>query len=230
MNDDVPVDVDLARVWERVAGDVWARPVGRLEQSLGRLLGSRGLARAVVTTPSLVASWLLASVMVMAVGVLVTAQTGAPWVALLTPALAGVGVAFAYGPGVDPAWELGRSVAISDRMVLLARVAAVFVANALLGLAATVVVGEALTLVLHWLAPMAMLSALGLAVASATRSASVGAAVVLAGWATIVVGGSVSIGGMAAVEETALLPTYAAAAVVLAVVALVMTEKRAPGW
>ena len=45
---------------------------------------------------------------------------------LLAPAIAGAGIAYAYGPGVDPAYELSMSMAVSDRMVLLARVLAIF--------------------------------------------------------------------------------------------------------
>ena len=72
------------------------------------MLRSPGLARALVTTPSLVLSWILASVVVLAAGVIATASTDTPWVALLAPALAGIGIAYAYGPGIDPAFELGE--------------------------------------------------------------------------------------------------------------------------
>jgi len=164
------------------------------------------------------------------VGVVVTAQTGEPWIALLAPVLAGVGIAFAYGPGVDPAWELSRSMAIRERTVLLSRVVAVFAVNALLGLLGSFVVGDALTLTLHWLVPMAMLSALGLAAASASGSAPVGAAAVVLGWALIVLGGSVSLGGMAAVQDARLMPIYSALAVVLAGVALALSNRKATGW
>ena len=57
--------------------------------------------------------------------------------ALLAPAFAAAGIAYAYGPGMDPAWELSQSMAVSDRMVLLVRALAVFALNAALGLAAT---------------------------------------------------------------------------------------------
>ena len=116
------LDVDLGRVWTVVAGEVMATPVGRVERFAGWLLHSPGLARAIVATPSLVLSWLLASAVVLAVGVVVTAVSGSgtPWVALLAPALAGAGVAYAYGPGIDPAFELSQTMAVPDRLVLLA--------------------------------------------------------------------------------------------------------------
>jgi len=230
VSDRVPPDVDFGRVWAHVAGDVWSPPPRAAERVLARLLDSQVFARVIVTTPSLVVSWLLASVVVLGVGIVVTAQTGQPWIALLAPVLAGIGIAFAYGPGVDPAWELSRSMAISERTVLLSRVASVFVVNALLGLLASIVVGDALTLTLQWLVPMAMLSALGLAAASASGSAPVGAAAVVLGWALIVLGGSVSLGGMAAVQDARLLPIYGALAVVLAGVALALSERKATEW
>ena len=61
--------------------------------------------------------------------------------ALLAPAVAAAGIAYAYGPGIDPAWELSWSMAVSDRMVLLVRAVAVFGLNAVLGLAASAASG-----------------------------------------------------------------------------------------
>jgi hypothetical protein len=180
------LDVDLDRVWTRVAGEVWAREPGRLEQLAARLLGSPGLARALVTTPSLLLSWVLASVAVLAVGVLATYGSGEPWVALLAPALAGAGIAYAYGPGIDPAFELGRTMVVSDRTILLARGLAVFGLNALLGMVASLVTVEATDLTWKWLVPMATVSALGLAGATLSGSANTGVATALAGWAVIV--------------------------------------------
>src|SRR6266581_9088461 len=135
----VPGDVDLDRVWLGVAAAVWQRRPGRLERLAGRLLRSPGLARALLTTPSLLVPWLIATVVVVGAGALATLGTGQPLVWLVTPALAAAGIAYAYGPGIDPAWELSCSMAVSDRMVLLVRALAVFAVNAALGLAASVV-------------------------------------------------------------------------------------------
>ena len=110
-------DVDLDRVWTYVAAEVWRRKPNRLERLTGRLLRSPGLARALLTTPSLLLPWLIASIAVLTAGVAATLGTGQPLVALLAPALAGAGIAYAYGPGIDPAWELSRSMAVGDRMV-----------------------------------------------------------------------------------------------------------------
>jgi len=218
------LDVDLDRVWQRVSAEVWASPVGAVERLAGRLLGSPGLARALVTTPSLVLSWLVATAAVLAVGVVVTRGTGLPLVALLAPALAGAGIAYACGPGVDPAFELSQSRAVSDRMVLLVRAVAVFGVNAALGLAASLLTAGAVGLALGWLVPMADVSALALAAATLARSANVGVAAGLAGWCIVVLGATVSTHGLAAAALNAtLMPGYLAATAICAGLALYPT-------
>ena len=63
-----PQDVDLDRVWVEVATAVWHRQPGPVERLAGRLLRSPGLARALVTTPSLLLRWMIASVVVLGAG------------------------------------------------------------------------------------------------------------------------------------------------------------------
>ena len=104
--DTVPADVDLGRVWTGVAAEVWRRRPGPAGAAAGRLLRSPGLARALVATPSLLLGWIIATVVVLVVGVAATLATGTPYVALCAPAVAAAGIAYAYGPGIDPAWEL----------------------------------------------------------------------------------------------------------------------------
>ena len=118
--------VDLDRVWLGVATEVWRRRPGRIERSAIRVLRSPGLARALLITPSLLVPWLIASVVVLAAGVAATVGSGVSVVPLVAPAVAAAGIAYAYGPGIDPAYELSRSMAVSDRMVLLVRAVAVF--------------------------------------------------------------------------------------------------------
>jgi hypothetical protein len=184
--DTAPADVDLGRVWTGVAAQVWHRQPGWIERLAGRLLRSPGLARALVTTPSLLLGWVIATVVVLGVGLLATLSTGTPFVELLAPAVAAAGIAYAYGPGIDPAWELSRSMAVSDRMVLLVRALAVFGLNAALGLAAAAASGAAATVTFGWLIPMTAVCALALAAATLSRSANVGVAAGLSGWAITV--------------------------------------------
>jgi hypothetical protein len=189
----------------------WQRQPGQVERAAGRLLRSPGLARALVTTPSLLLPWLIASAVVLAAGAAATLGTRQPWVGLLAPVVAAAGIAYAYGPGIDPAWELSQSLAVSSRMVLLVRALAVFGLNAALGLAASAVSGAAAALTFGWLIPMTAVCALALAVATVTRSAIMGVAAGVAGWVITVLSGAASGGQFTtAVTNSALILPYLA--------------------
>ena len=230
LRNDVPDDVDLGRVWVSVAARVWRREPGWLERTASRLLRSPGLARALLTTPSLLLPWLLASVAVLAAGAAATTGSGQPLVALLAPAVAAAAIAYCYGPGMDPAWELSCSMAVSDRMVLLVRALAVFAVNAVLGLAASVVSAlsvssAAAAVTFGWLIPMTAVCAFALAVATVARSASAGAAAGVAAWLIIVLSGRVASGHFAAaVTDTVLFLPYLAIGAGCAAVALYATR------
>jgi hypothetical protein len=220
-----PPDVDLDRVWIGVAAQVWRRQPGPVERTAGRLLRSPGLARALLATPSLLLPWLIASVAVLAVGAVATRATGQPLVALMAPAVAAAGIAYAYGPGIDPAWELSRSMAVSDRMVLLVRALAVFAVNALLGLAASFASGTAAALTFGWLIPMTAVCALALAAATAVRSPNAGVAAGVAGWTITLLSGQAATGQFTAVvSSSALVPAYLAVAAVCAAVVAYATR------
>src|SRR6516225_9012487 len=233
---DAPDDVDLDRVWISVAAQVWRREPGRLERTASRLLRSPGLARALLTTPSLLLPWLLASVVVLAAGAAATLSSGQPLVALLAPAVAAAAIAYSYGPGIDPAWELSCSMAVSDRMVLLVRALAVFAVNAVLGLAASAVAaavglpagstsGAAAAVTFGWLIPMTAVCAFALAVATVARSASAGAAAGVTAWLIIVLSGRVASGNFGtAVTDTVLFLPYLAIGAGCAVIALYATR------
>ena len=47
---------------------------------------------------------------VLAVGALAQVGAGQPLVWLIAPVVAAVGIAYSYGPGLDPAWELSCSM------------------------------------------------------------------------------------------------------------------------
>jgi hypothetical protein len=224
--DTAPADVDLDRVWTGVAAQVWHRQPGWIERLAGRLLRSPGLARALVTTPSLLLGWVIATVVVLGAGLLATLGTGTPFVGLLAPAVAAAGIAYAYGPGIDPAWELSRSMAVSDRMVLLVRAFAVFGLNAVLGLAAAAASGAAAAVTFGWLIPMTATCALALAAATLSRSANVGVAAGLGGWAITVL--SAGTGGRytAVLTDSSLVLPYLAFAACCG--ALVLYATRIP--
>ena len=220
-----PDGVDLDRVWIGVAAEVWHRRPGLAERLASRLLRSPGLARALLTTPSLLLGWVLATAVVLLAGVAFTFSTGTPWVALIAPPIAGAGIAYAYGPGIDPSWELSQSMAVSDRMVLLVRALAVFGLNAILGLVASAASGAVAAVTFGWLVPMTAVCGLALAAATLTRSPNVGVLAGLAGWLIIVLGERVGQGQLtAAVTSTALILPYLAVAAGGVVIAVYTTR------
>jgi hypothetical protein len=220
-----PADVDLDRVWTGVAAQVWLRRPGRIERLAARLLRSPGLARALVVTPSLLIGWVIATAVVLLVGMAATLGTHTPYVALFEPAVAAAGIAYAYGPGIDRAWELSQSMAVSDRMVLLVRALAVFGLNAGLGLAASAASGTAAAVTFGWLVPMTAVCALALAAATLARSANVGVIVGLGGWAIVVLAGQSASGRLTAViTDTVLVLPYLAFAAVCAAIAWAATR------
>jgi hypothetical protein len=204
-----PPDVDLDRVWTGVAAQVWLRRLGRIERLAARLLRSPGLARALVVTPSLLIGWVIATAVVLLAGIAATLGTHTPYVALFDPAVAAAGIAYAYGPGIDPAWELSQSMVVSDRMVLLARALAVFGLNAVLGLLASAASGAAVAVTFGWLVPMTAVCALALAAATLARSANVGVAAGISGWVITVLAGKAIAGPVtAAVASPSLVLPY----------------------
>lgn len=115
----------------------------------------------------------LATTLVLALGTfvtLVTAQTAPAIESLplvyLAPIVAALGLAFLYGPGLDPASEIEVAAPTSPRLIFLIRLMLVFAFNLGLGLMGTLVLVVVHTdfslwpLIESWLAPMACLSAL----------------------------------------------------------------------
>ena len=238
MTDDIDRNgVDLGRVWTGIAAQVWQRRPGPVERLAARLLRSPGLARALLTTPSLLLPWLISTVVIFGVGGLINLAAGEPLVWLLAPGMAAIGIAYAYGPGVDPAWELASSMPVSERMVLLVRAVSVFAVNAGLGLVVSGVsywatadglhgagghaaAASAAAVTFAWLIPMTAVCALTLAVAVVTRSAAAGALTGVLAWGAAVLASRVSAGAFtAAVGDTATyLPYLAVAACAIAVI------------
>lgn len=220
-----PPDVDLGRVWIGIAAQVWRRKPRWLERAAARVLRSPGLARALLTTPSLLVPWLVATAAVVGAGTAATLTTGEPLVWVITPALAAAGIAYAYGPGIDPAWELSCSLPVSDRLVLMVRALAVFAVNAALGLAGSAASVAVAAVTFGWLLPMTAVCGLALAVATVTRSANVGAAAGTCAWVITLL--SVRTAGgrfTAAITDSFLILPYLAAAALSLVIVVYATR------
>ena len=220
-----PGDVDLDRVWLGVAAEVWRRQPGPTERAAARLLRSPGLARALMVTPSLLLGWVIATGIVLLAGVGVTLGTGTPWVGLLAPLVAATGIAYAYGPGIDRAWELSQSVAVSHRMVLLVRALAVFGLNAALGVAASAASGAAAAVTFGWLVPMTAMCALALATATVTESPNIGVAAASTGWLIALLSGQAADRHFtAAITDSSFVLPYLALAICCGAVVLIVTR------
>lgn len=218
--------INLDRVWTGIAAEVWRRQAGPAERIAARLLRSPGLARALVTAPSLLVPWLLSTVVAFGVGGVVNLAGGVPVVWVLAPGIAAISIAYAYGPGMDPAWELAFSMPVSERMVLLVRAVCVFALNAFLGLAVSAITyalathgarpvsAQTVAITVAWLLPMTAICALTLAVAVAARSGTAGAIAGVFAWATTVAASASPHGQFTAAvtDHSAYLPYLAVAA------------------
>lgn len=115
----------------------------------------------------------LASALVMVIGLLVTLVLSntqstpetLPFV-FIAPIITAVGVAFLYGPEVNPALEIELAAPTTQRIILLARLTLIFAFNVVLSIIASVLLVafnpnlSLWALIITWLAPMAFLSAL----------------------------------------------------------------------
>jgi hypothetical protein len=156
----------------------------RLTDILGRLLKAR---RKSTISYRLYLGWLVlcsqlrvvqheiwaATAIVMGLGTLVTlgysisnaTDVTLPFV-LIAPIAAAAGIAFLYGPSVDPALEIELTTPVSPRQVLVARLTLVFGFDLVFGLVGSAILSLLRTdisfwpLVSAWLAPMAFLSSL----------------------------------------------------------------------
>lgn len=221
--------LDLSAVWDGVRAELDAPQAGPLER-LAVTLGLRPwVARVVGTTPSLSPAWLVATGLVLLLGTLLL---GAAPVTALSPALviaplaAAAAVAFAYGPGVDPAYEVVAVTPASPARALLARLTAVLTADALLVGAASALLGRGVGL--SWLLPMACAALLAALVASRTHP-GLGAAAGMAAWLAVLLGVRVFSG--APLQVLAAPGSQAAAGVAVAVLlAVVLRQPERGGW
>ncbi len=159
---------DTSRIdamWAEVADRVDAPSVGVVERGLLRL-GVKGYAaRLLAATPSLRLSWLAAEALVLGFAVLAAnSASGRPeadavtLIFLMTAAfLPVVGIAVAFGPGVDPVYEIGVSAPMRSYRLLLLRATAVLATS----LCFTFVASLALPR-LDWTAAAWLLPSLGL--------------------------------------------------------------------
>lgn len=158
----------LESMWSRISDAVAEPERGFVERGLMFLGVKDHIARLLAATPSLRLSWLLAifAVLSIALGTAYGAHNGYVLFLLVAPLLPVAGVAAAYGPGVDPTYEIGLAAPMRSFSLLLIRTVAV--------VATTIVVAAVAALFLpeiRWAAPVAWLvPALGLSAATLALS------------------------------------------------------------
>jgi hypothetical protein len=183
-------DERLAALWAQI--DSASRAVERplVERVLVRVGLAEHDARLLAATPSLTASWLVGVALVVALGVATAWASPASgpsafWFLLLAPLVPVGGVAVAFGPGVDPTYQVGVVAPMPSWRLLLVRCVAVLGASlALLATGAATLPAAGWTAV-AWLLPSLALAAAVLA--ASTRWAPAPSAVVIGGsWVVLV--------------------------------------------
>jgi hypothetical protein len=145
---------------------------------------------------------------------------------VVAPLLAAAAVAFAYGPGADPAHEVVAASPLSPVQALLVRLAAVLAANSLLAGAADLLLdGDGPPA--GWLLPMTAAALLAVVVASRWMPA-VGAAAGMGGWLLVLAGWKLSHQPAAWLTGPGAQATYAA--VTTALLVLLVRRIAREGW
>jgi putative zinc finger protein len=145
---------------------------GVAERLLVRLGVADHTARLLAATPALRGSWLLAVAATLAFAVLAAWVQRGPDATLgfvcVAPLLPLAGIAVAYGPGIDPTYEIGLAAPLRSFRLLLLRAATVLGASALLAAAASLALPR-----LGWGAAAWLLPSLGLTAASLALATTV---------------------------------------------------------
>lgn len=129
----------LDRVWDDLVDRLDVPAPSPVERALHRLGVREHTARLLAATPALHLSWLsaVAGLLAFAVAAAHLSPRGLFVFLAVAPLLPLAGVATAYGPGVDPTYEVGLAAPMRSVHLLLLRASAVLVtSSALAGLAA----------------------------------------------------------------------------------------------
>ncbi len=152
---------------ERVLDAPRPGPVERLLLFVGI---PQHLARLLAATPALRLSWLSAVSLALAFAVIASysGQGEARMLAflLVAPLLPVAGVAVAFAPGIDPAYEVALAAPMASFRLLLVRAAAVLASTAVLAGLAALALPEVGWVVAAWVLPALGLSAVSLALSS----------------------------------------------------------------
>jgi hypothetical protein len=174
--------VNQQSMWDGVLDRV-DRPTRSITERLLGVIGVRpDTAKLLATTPALRLAWLAAVVFVAAFAVVAARMDGdGPWLLLvIAPLLPVAGVATAYGPALDPTYEIGLAAPVSGlRLTLLRTLAVIATTVPMLAVAALFAGGG--WAVFGWVLPSFALVAVTLALSTALSPERAGV-VVGVGW------------------------------------------------
>lgn len=180
--------VDQRAVWDAVLERVDQPRRSITERLLGALHVRADTAKLLATTPALRLAWLTAVVFVaILASVAARVEGDGPWLLLvIAPLLPLAGVATAYGPAMDPTYEIGVAAPTSGlRLVLLRTLAVVLTTTPLLAISALVTPAGGWA-AFGWVLPSLALVAMTLAVSTVT-SPERAAAIVGSGWLVVLI-------------------------------------------
>ncbi len=219
----------LDLVWNRIQEQVQAPTRSVVEGALVRLGVPEPDALLVAVAPSLRVSWLLGLAVTLGfvgVGAVYGGTRGLAFFLLVAPLVPVAGVALAYGPDVDPAYEVGVAAPYSSARLLLLRTGAVLATSLPLVLAAGLLVPAMSWTAVTWLLPALALTAMVLAASTWVRPTAV--AVALGVLWTGVVGMAAFGHDPSAVLAPANLLVYAAVGVAAALMLRVRIHELTP--
>jgi hypothetical protein len=161
----------LDGMWAGVVDAVDAPRPGLVERALLRVGVRQHVARLLAATPSLRLSWLVAEALALAFAVLAayagrgqsppSGRVSDLLFLAMTPLMPLAGVSVAYGPGIDPTYEIGLASPLRSFRLLLIRSMAVLATSSLIAAAASVALPG-----LDWTAGAWLLPSLGLTISS----------------------------------------------------------------
>ena len=178
----------LARTWDALDLAIDAPRRSPVERLLARAGVPEPTARLLALAPSLRLSWLAAIATVLAIAVVLAGVRGDEGVMvflIVAPLLPLAGVAGAYGPLADPAYDVSLAAPLGSLRLLVLRTVAVVAVTTVLALAGAIALPG-----LDWTAAAWLLPSLGLTLAALGLATAVGpvvaGTVVAATWVFVV--------------------------------------------
>lgn len=161
-------DARLAQAWEGIGERLDAGRRSPVEAGLVRLGVPGHVARLLGATPALRLSWLVACTLVLAFAVLAATrrEQGLYWFLVLAPLLPLAGIALAYGPDVDPTYEIGLAAPMRSFRLLLIRALAVLIVTTVMAAVAALALPGLHPSAAAWLVPSLALTLASLALAT----------------------------------------------------------------